>query len=149
VENVLTVLRKTMGVDTQDYDIHVNFPGGMPVDGPSAGVSIAVAVYSAITNAPVDNKVAMSGEISIRGKVKPVGGIVAKIRAAHYAGAEKVLVPYENYQELFSDIEGIEVVPVSTLNEVLENALLVLAEGEQQGVSESVQILSASNCFPG
>lgn len=67
VENVLTVLRRNLKVDPRDYDIHINFPGGIPIDGPSAGVTIATAVYSAITATPVDNTVAMTGEVSIRG----------------------------------------------------------------------------------
>jgi Lon-like ATP-dependent protease len=124
VENVLTVLRRTMEVDPRDYDIHVNFPGGVPTDGPSAGVSIATAVYSAIMGVPVDNKLAMTGELSIRGLVKPVGGIIAKVEAARQAGATLVIVPAENNQDLFHDMEGIEVIPVERLEEVIDRALL-------------------------
>ncbi|MGB9802991.1 ATP-dependent protease LonB, partial [Desulfofundulus sp.] len=124
VENVLTVLRRTTDVDPRDYDIHVNFPGGIPVDGPSAGVAVATAVYSAITGIPVDNRVAMTGEVSIRGLVLPVGGIVPKVEAARQAGARKVFIPRENYQELFRDLPDIEVVPVDRLDEVLRNALV-------------------------
>jgi Lon-like ATP-dependent protease len=124
VENVLTVLRRTMGVDPRDYDLHVNFPGGVPVDGPSAGVAVATAVYSAITGIPVDNTVAMTGEVSIRGLVMPVGGVVAKVEAARHAGAKKVYIPRDNYQELFRELPGVEVVPVETLEEVINGALL-------------------------
>ncbi|MBF7083738.1 ATP-dependent protease LonB [Desulfallas sp. Bu1-1] len=124
VENVLTVLRRTMGVDPRDYDLHVNFPGGVPVDGPSAGVAVATAVYSAITGIPVDNTVAMTGEVSIRGLVMPVGGVVAKVEAARHAGAKKVYIPGDNYQELFRELSGVEVVPVETLEEVIKGALL-------------------------
>ena len=124
VENVLTVLRRTMEVDPRDYDIHVNFPGGVPTDGPSAGVSIATAVYSAIMGVPVDNKLAMTGELSIRGLVKPVGGIIAKVEAARQAGATRVIVPAENNQDIFHDMEGIEVIPVERLEEVIDRALL-------------------------
>ncbi|WP_041282735.1 ATP-dependent protease LonB [Desulfofundulus kuznetsovii] len=124
VENVLTVLRRTTDVDPRDYDIHVNFPGGIPVDGPSAGVAVATAVYSAITGIPVDNRVAMTGEVSIRGLVLPVGGIVPKVEAARQAGARKVFIPRENYQELFRDLPDVEVVPVDTLEEVLKTALM-------------------------
>ena len=93
VENVITVLRRYLGVDPRDFDIHVNFPGGVPVDGPSAGIAVATAIYSALTGVPVDPKVAMTGELSIRGHVKPVGGIVAKIEAAGWAGADRILIP--------------------------------------------------------
>lgn len=123
VENVLTVLRRTMEVDYRDYDIHVNFPGGAPTDGPSAGVTIATAVYSALLGIKVDNKVAMTGELSIRGLVKPVGGVVAKVEAARQAGAEKVLIPAENYQEIFKEYAGVQVIPVERLEEVIKMAL--------------------------
>ena len=86
-ENVITVLR-TMGVPANQYDIHVNFPGGVPTDGPSAGIAMAVGIYSAIYKIPVKNTVAMTGEIGIHGDVKPVGGVFSKVTAAKYAGAE-------------------------------------------------------------
>ncbi|HUW63189.1 MAG TPA: ATP-dependent protease LonB [Spirochaetia bacterium] len=124
VENVLTVLRGTMDVDPRDYDIHINFPGGVPIDGPSAGVAVATAVYSAITGVPVDNRVAMTGEVSIRGLVMPVGGIVAKVEAARAAGARLVYIPAENNQELFREIAGLEVVPVTHLREVIAGSLV-------------------------
>ncbi len=123
VENVLTVLRHSLGLDCRNYDLHVNFPGGIPADGPSAGIAIAVAIYSAITGTPVDNTVAMTGELSIRGKVKPVGGIAAKVEAARLAGAEKVIIPQENWQTVFSEM-GITVVGVEKIEEVIEQALL-------------------------
>lgn len=140
VENVLTVLRRTMDVDYRNYDIHINFPGGAPVDGPSAGVSIATAVYSAISGIPVDNKTAMTGEVSIRGMVKPVGGVVAKVNAALQAGATRVYIPAENNQKLFSEIEGIEVIPVEKLEEVIKGALIYPVQGDTK-VSKPVEIL--------
>ncbi|MFZ5353206.1 MAG: ATP-dependent protease LonB [Bacillota bacterium] len=122
IDNVLTVLNKYLGIQYEDYDIHLNFPGGVPVDGPSAGIAIAVALYSAITNKVVDSKTAMTGEISIRGRVMPVGGIVAKIEAAYKAGAKKVIIPEGNYQEI---LEGynIQVIPVKDIKEVVELAI--------------------------
>jgi len=124
VENVLTVLRHTMDLECRNYDIHVNFPGGIPADGPSAGVAIATAVYSAITAIPVDNQVAMTGEISIRGKVKPVGGVTAKVEAARLAGAKRVFIPRENWQSVYADFKDIEIIAVDTVKEVLDQALL-------------------------
>lgn len=118
VENVLTVLKKFLSVECNEYDIHLNFPGGIPIDGPSAGIAIAAAVYSAIKNISVSSCIAMTGEISIRGKVKPVGGVVAKVEAARLAGIKKVLIPKENWQELFNDID-IEVIPVEDIFEVM------------------------------
>lgn len=124
VENVFTVIKRYLGVDPADYDIHLNFPGGVPVDGPSAGITEAVAIYSAIVNECVDNTVAMTGELSIRGKVMPVGGIVAKVEAAAQAGAKRVLIPKDNWQELFRDYM-IEVLPVDNIHEVIDKAFLV------------------------
>ncbi|KRQ86139.1 Lon protease 2 [Caloramator mitchellensis] len=123
VENVLTVLKRNLDIDPKNYDIHVNFPGGMPIDGPSAGITITTAIYSAITGIPVNNEIAMTGEISIRGFVKPVGGIIAKIDAAKKAGAKKVLIPKENYQENFAEFD-IEVIPVERIEEVISEALI-------------------------
>lgn len=122
VENVLTVLKQYLTCDARDYDIHVNFPGGIPVDGPSAGVTIATAVYSALTGKPVDNRLAMTGEVSIRGYVKPVGGVVAKVEAARQAGCTRVLIPKENWQESYRALKGIQVFPVDRLEEVFERA---------------------------
>ncbi|MDR6554011.1 ATP-dependent protease LonB [Paenibacillus qinlingensis] len=122
VENVLTVLRK-LGFNTSDYDLHINFPGGVPIDGPSAGISMATAIASAIHKIPVDNKLAMTGEMSIHGKVKPVGGVVAKVEAAFQAGATRVIIPKENWQALFVDLPGVEVVAAETIEEVLSAAL--------------------------
>jgi Lon-like ATP-dependent protease len=126
VENVITVLRRYLGVDPRDFDIHVNFPGGVPVDGPSAGIAVATAIYSALTGVPVDPKVAMTGELSIRGHVKPVGGIVAKIEAAGWAGAERILIPSENWQEMMREEKGgTQVIPVQNLAEVFRLSLLL------------------------
>lgn len=130
VENVFTALRN-LGVEPKDYDIHINFPGGIPVDGPSAGVAIATAIYSAITGQAVDHTVAMTGEISIRGKVKPVGGVPAKIHAARCAGATKVIIPKDNWQHLFEDITDIRIVAVSDLESVLKEALASEKSGSE------------------
>lgn len=123
VDNVLTVIRKYLNVDPRKYDIHINFPGGIPIDGPSAGIAITTAIYSAISGLPVDNSVAMTGEISIRGYVKPIGGIMAKIEAARKAGVKKVIIPKDNWQESFKDMD-IEIVPVVRIEDVINLALI-------------------------
>lgn len=123
VENGLTAIRRLLDVDPRAYDIHINIPGAMPTDGPSAGVAIALAVYSALTGRLVDNRVAMTGELSLRGEVKPVGGVVAKVEAAMRAGAKRVLIPQENWQEIFSQLP-LEVIPVRQIKEVLKLGLL-------------------------
>ncbi len=128
VENVLTVLTR-LGMRPKDFNLHINFPGGTPIDGPSAGISMATAIASAIYRIPVDNRLAMTGEMSIHGRVKPVGGVVAKVEAALQAGATKVLIPKENWQELFKDLPGVEVVPVDSVQEVLQLSLGLECEG--------------------
>ncbi|MGB9814270.1 MAG: ATP-dependent protease LonB [Thermovenabulum sp.] len=134
VENCLTVMRKYLGVDPRDFDIHLNFPGGIPLDGPSAGIAVATAIYSSIKELPVKNTVAMTGEISIRGIVKPVGGITAKIDAAIKAGAKVVVIPKENYQEMFKSIESVDIIPVERIEEVIDIAILWDKKIEEKGV---------------
>ncbi len=123
IDNVITVMKKYLDIDTKNYDIHLNFPGGIPIDGPSAGIGIITAIYSAIKNIPIDNKIAMTGEVSIRGEVKPVGGIPVKIEAAASAGAGKVIIPKENWQEGFEIYKDIEIIPVERIEEVIIHAI--------------------------
>lgn len=120
LDNVLTVLRRN-GFQPDNFDLHINFPGGTPVDGPSAGVAMAVAIASAMTKQPVDNKLAMTGEVSIHGGVKPVGGVIAKVEAAFQAGADTVLIPKENWQAIFDGLEGLKVIPVDQMGEVFRH----------------------------
>ncbi|NLT20253.1 MAG: ATP-dependent protease LonB [Syntrophomonadaceae bacterium] len=124
VENVLTVLRVFYNLNISDYDIHLNFPGGTPIDGPSAGVSMATAIYSSLTKKPVDNLLAMTGEISIQGRVKPVGGVISKIEAGRRAGLRKILIPADNWLSIFDNFSDIEIVPVRGLEQVFQHAFL-------------------------
>ncbi|WP_099362091.1 ATP-dependent protease LonB [Fredinandcohnia onubensis] len=142
IENVITVLR-SMGVPAHDYDIHVNFPGGIPIDGPSAGIAMATGIFSAIHKFPVDHKVAMTGEISIHGNVKPIGGVVPKIKAAKQAGAKRVIIPQENMQSILKEIEGIEIIPVTNLEEVFEIAI----ETPERQKQSKQSIIPASTNF--
>lgn len=143
VQNVLTVLDNLFELSTDKYDIHVNIPGGMPVDGPSAGISIATAIYSAITNIKVSRFVAMTGEISILGAVKPIGGVKAKISASIKGGAKRVIIPQDNWNERLNEIGEIEIIPVSSFKDVIKFAL------EEGNISKHNQeILSAQGNNP-
>jgi Lon-like ATP-dependent protease len=143
IENVLTVLRRYSDVEPRNFDIHVNFPGGTPVDGPSAGVSVAVAIFSALTGRPVDHQVAMTGELSIRGAIRPVGGIVPKIEAARQAGAGKVIIPKDNWQELFGAMDGITVLPVESLEDVFSIALTAEPAATAAASASTPQVVAA------
>lgn len=148
IENVITVLR-SMGVPADEYDIHVNFPGGTPIDGPSAGIAMATGIYSAIYKIPTNHTVAMTGEISIHGNVKPIGGVYPKVKAAKKAGAKKVIIPKDNVQSILQEIKGIEIIPVSHLDEVFDIALVREQSDRDQIISSAPesreQILSASD----
>ncbi len=128
-----------LGVDSnfyKDMDLHIHVPeGAIPKDGPSAGITMATAVISALTNIPVNKDVAMTGEITLRGRILPVGGIKEKVLAANRIGIKKVLLPYENSRDL-QDIPNkirrkMEFVLVKDMDEVLEHAL-VKEEGSHE-----------------
>lgn len=144
LDNVVTVLANKYDIDFAKYDIHINFPGGVPVDGPSAGISVATAIYSAVYGVPVNNMIALTGELSIRGFVKPVGGVSAKILAAKQAGASRVLIPKENWQECYADLD-IEVTGIETIEEVLQHALCKAPEAvPAEVVAPQPELLSAA-----
>ena len=111
------------------HDIHIHIPeGAVPKDGPSAGITMATAMISAITNTKVRADVAMTGEITLRGRVLPIGGLKEKLLAAKSAGVKTVLVPEKNMrdvEEISSEItRGLEIIPVSYMDEVLKTALI-------------------------
>lgn len=113
----------------EKHDIHIHVPeGAVPKDGPSAGVTMSTAILSAVAEIPVSCKVAMTGEVTLRGRVLPIGGLKEKLLAAKMAGMEKVLVPYENRKdidEIPKEItDGLEIVPVKQMKEVYEQALV-------------------------
>jgi ATP-dependent Lon protease len=95
--------------------------GGGKIDGPSAGVAIFLVVYSALKDMSIPQDVAVTGELSIRGGIKAVGGIPEKIYGARQAGIKKVLIPGENKKDVPVDLKNLTVIPVSTVEEVLEN----------------------------
>ncbi|HBD00713.1 MAG TPA: endopeptidase La, partial [Lachnoclostridium sp.] len=111
------------------HDIHLHIPeGAVPKDGPSAGITMATAMLSAVTNRKVNAKVAMTGEITLRGRVLPIGGLKEKILAARMAHVEKVLVPDRNrpdIAELSEEIIGdLEIIYVKNMPEVLKEAFI-------------------------
>lgn len=112
----------------EKHDIHVHIPeGAVPKDGPSAGITMATAILSAVTGKKVRADLAMTGEITLRGRVLPIGGLKEKLLAAKNAGIQTVLIPKENtadVEELSSEItKGLEIIPVETMEEVLKKAL--------------------------
>jgi ATP-dependent Lon protease len=118
VFNAATVIRGLTGVELAGYDVHVNVVGGGRVDGPSAGTAVLVAVLSALTGRPVLGDVAMTGEVSLRGEIRPVGGIYEKVLGALWAGARRAVIPAENAAEA-PRVDGIEVFAVHTVDELL------------------------------
>jgi len=134
VQNVSALIKKYTGEDIYRYDIHIQFVGTSDgVEGDSASVSIATAVISALESVPVDQSVAMTGSLSVRGQVLPVGGVTAKVEAAADSGIKRVLVPEENIADLVleSRYRGqVEVIPVATLRDVLKYALV--GQGSQK-----------------
>ena len=121
------------GIDTSFYkttDLHVHFPeGAIPKDGPSAGIAMVTAIVSALGNIPVKRDVAMTGEITLRGKVLPIGGLKEKTLAAYRSGIKTVIIPEENLRDLYDiDVEAkskLTFIPCSTAEKVLEHALTV------------------------
>jgi ATP-dependent Lon protease len=109
-------------------DIHVHVPeGATPKDGPSAGVAMATSIVSVLTGIPIRRDIAMTGEITLRGRILPIGGLKEKMLAALRGGIKTVLIPIDNVKDL-ADIpdnvkEGLEIIPVTTVDEVLEKAL--------------------------
>ena len=127
VLNISAIAKKYMGRDISNHDIHIQFIGTYEgLEGDSASLSVITAVISAMEGVPIRQDVAMTGSLSIRGTVLPVGGVTAKVEAAAEAGIKKVIVPKSNLNDVLIEdkyAEKIEVIPVETLNDVLENAL--------------------------
>ena len=110
-------------------DIHVHVPeGATPKDGPSAGVAMTTAIVSVLTGIPIRREVAMTGEVTLRGRVLPIGGLKEKLLAALRAGITTVLIPSENEKDLAeipdNVLKGLKIIPVATVDEVLANALV-------------------------
>lgn len=121
VFNATSVLRTVTGFDVADFDLHINVVGGGNIDGPSAGLPFFLALYSAVTKTPMPQDVAMTGELTIQGKVRAVGGIQEKLYAARQAGMRRVLVPKENLRETEAALGGLEIVPATSVAQVLRD----------------------------
>ena len=151
VENVSALIKKYTGEDISKHDIHVQFIGTYEgVEGDSASVSIATAVISALENAEVDQTVALTGSLSVRGQVLPVGGVTAKIEAAAEVGVTKVLIPAMNMQDVLLDSkykDMVEIIPVSTLKDVLDNILV--AGPRKEGLLEKLAKFLPSSSISG
>ena len=119
VFNAAAVVRKLTGQDVADYDIHVNVIGGGRIDGPSAGTAILAAIISAITSQPIRQDVAITGEVSIQGKVKAVGGVFEKAYGAKQAGISTIVIPKENDKDIPQGHLGLNVCAVETVDEAL------------------------------
>jgi ATP-dependent Lon protease len=119
VFNAASVLRAQAGLDVADFDLHINIVGGGNIDGPSAGLAIYLALYSAITKTPLPQDVAITGELSIQGKIRAVGGVVEKLYAARQAGMRAMLLPKENVREVDAALSGVEIVALATVDQAL------------------------------
>ena len=135
VQNVSAIVKKYSGEDISNHDVHIQFIGTYEgVEGDSASISIATAVISALENIPVNQEVAMTGSLSIRGQVLPVGGVSAKVEAAIEAGFKKVIIPISNLDDVILDEHHkgkIDIIPVSTIIEVLKDALMDCPEKDR------------------
>ena len=120
VFNAASVIRRITDKDIKDYDIHVNIVGGGRIDGPSAGAAITISIISALLEKPIRQDVAITGEISLRGNVKPVGGIFEKIYGARRKGIKLVVVPKANEKEVPLELNDIEVKAISKIEELMD-----------------------------
>lgn len=145
VQNVSAIIKKFSDQDISQKDIHIQFVqvGEGGVDGDSASITVAAAVISALEDVPIDQNLAMTGSLSVRGDVLPVGGVTHKIEAAAKAGLERVIIPAANEQDVMIEDEyedQIEIIPVSHISEVLEVALA--GEGEKDGLVERLKSIT-------
>jgi ATP-dependent Lon protease len=159
IQAALTVTRarsRFLGLDNEFYqknDIHVHVPeGATPKDGPSAGIAMCTAIVSALTNIPVRSEVAMTGEITLRGEVLPIGGLKEKLLAAHRGGIKTVIIPSENVKDLAEipdNIKGkLEIEPVRWIDEVWKHALEKLPEPLPAGATPAQQPAAAAPDAP-
>jgi Lon-like ATP-dependent protease len=142
VQNVSALIKKHTGEDISTHDVHIQFIGTYEgVEGDSASISVATAVISALEGIEVDQDTAMTGSLSIRGEVLPVGGVTAKIEAAAEAGITRVVIPHQNLKDVLIDKKykkKIEIIPVETIQDVL-NAVLIPGSKKDDLLSKLVE----------
>ncbi|MCU0852329.1 MAG: ATP-dependent protease LonB [Thermoplasmata archaeon] len=145
VQNVSALIKKYTGEDISNHDIHVQFIGTYEgIEGDSASIAVATAVISAFEEIEVDQSCAMTGSLSVRGQVLPVGGVTAKIEAAAEIGLKRVLIPEENMKDVLLEdkyLGKIEVIPVRVLNDVLQHALV---GARKEGLLKKLALLVAA-----
>ncbi|MHB9143997.1 MAG: Lon family ATP-dependent protease [Symbiobacteriia bacterium] len=124
VFNAASVIRRLIGEDLSCYDVHVNVVGGGNIDGPSAGMAILAAILSALTGLAIRQDVAVTGEVSIQGQVKPIGGVFEKIFGAKQSGMTRVILPAENLKELPARLRGMELLGVTAVEEALDQLVV-------------------------
>jgi ATP-dependent Lon protease len=120
VFNAASVIRKITNKDIKDYDVHVNIVGGGKIDGPSAGAAITMCIISSLLDKPLRQDVAVTGEISLRGIIKPVGGIFEKVYGARRKGIKLVILPKDNEKEVPIDLVDIETKAISNIEELMK-----------------------------
>ncbi|MCK4812034.1 MAG: ATP-dependent protease LonB, partial [Methanosarcinales archaeon] len=149
VQNVSALIKKVTGKDTSNTDIHVQFIGTYEgVEGDSASISIATAVISAFEEIPIDQSVAMTGSLSVRGDVLPVGGVTYKIEAAAQAGIKTIIIPKANEDDVLIEDEYrdmVKIIPVSKISEVLE---ISLVGKEKEGLLDTIKRFSKKVNIP-
>ncbi|MBN7576495.1 MULTISPECIES: Lon family ATP-dependent protease [Clostridium] len=124
VFNAASVIRSLTDKDIKDYDIHVNIVGGGKIDGPSAGAAITICIISSLLNKPIRQDMAITGEISLKGNVKPVGGIFEKIYGARRMGIKTVLIPSDNKNEIPLNTDDIDIRAVGSIKEIMDIAFI-------------------------
>ncbi len=148
VQNVSALIKKTTGKDISRMDVHIQFVGTYEgVEGDSASISIATAVLSAIQGIPIDQTVAMTGSLSVRGDVLPVGGVTYKIEAAALAGIKTVIIPKSNLGDVLIEDEYkdmIRIIPVTNIEEVLEYSMV---GGEKEGLIATLKKFASRTKF--